>query len=67
MIVAATCTFIGAAGYYMYGSGAADVVIFNLSGALATLCSCLVLINPPAKFALTLEPVAAATVRAAGA
>jgi vesicular inhibitory amino acid transporter len=67
-IVAVVCTLIGSAGYYMYGKGAADIVIFNLpAGALATVCCCLVLINPVAKFALTMEPVGAAAVRAAGA
>lgn len=40
--VALLCTFVGCAGYYMYGSAAADVVIFNLPTALATICSCLV-------------------------
>ena len=66
-IVAALCAGIGAAGYHMYGSGAADVVIFNLpAGFLATLCSCVVLINPVAKFALTMEPVAAAATAAVG-
>jgi hypothetical protein len=50
----------------MYGAGAADIVIFNLPTILATACSCLVLINPIAKFALTMEPVAAAANVAAG-
>ncbi|KAJ9525938.1 hypothetical protein QJQ45_009406 [Haematococcus lacustris] len=66
-LVAFLCTFIAAAGYYMYGAGAADIVIFNLPTLLATACSCLVLINPVAKFALTMEPVAAAANVAAGA
>ena len=67
-IVAIVCTFIGSAGYYMYGSNVCDIVIFNLpAGVLATLCSCLVLINPIAKFALTMEPVGAAATKAAGA
>jgi len=67
LIVATLCTFIGAAGYYMYGSGACDIVIFNLPpGVLATLCCSLVLINPVAKFALTMEPVGAAATKAAG-
>jgi vesicular inhibitory amino acid transporter len=64
--VAALCTFIACAGYYMYGMGVSDIVIFNLPAALATACSCLVLINPIAKFALTMEPVAAAANTAAG-
>jgi len=67
IIVALLCSFVGGAGYYMYGPRAADVVIFNLPTALATFCSCLVLINPIAKFALTMEPVAAAATRAANA
>eukprot|EP00955_Chlamydomonas_euryale_P090241 364523-Chlamydomonas_euryale.AAC.2 len=50
IIVAAFCTIIGGLGYYMYGQGAADVVIFNLpAGFLATLCCSMVLINPIAK------------------
>ncbi len=65
--MASLCTFIGAAGYYMYGPSAADVVIFNLKGNLAMACMCLVLINPVAKFALTMEPVGAAAARAADA
>jgi len=65
-IVAFLCSFIGGAGYYMYGSAAADIIIFNMPGVLAMLCSCLVLINPIAKFALTMEPVAAAANMAAG-
>lgn len=68
IIVAGLCTFIGTAGYFMYGPAAADIVIFNLpAGLLATICSALVLINPIAKFALTMEPVSAAVQRAAGA
>ena len=67
LIVAVVCTFIGASGYYMYGPAAADIVIFNLPpGILATLCSCLILVNPIAKFALTMEPVAAAANKASG-
>ncbi len=66
LIVALFCTFIGGAGYLMYGTAAADVVIFNLPAVLATVCSCLVLVTPPAKFALTMEPVAAAATNAAG-
>jgi hypothetical protein len=30
LVVGALCTFIGAAGYYMYGNGALDVITFNL-------------------------------------
>jgi len=66
LLVAGLCTFIAASGYLMYGKAAADIVIFNLPTFLATICSCLVLINPVAKFALTMEPVAAAATRAAG-
>ena len=36
-IVAFLCSFIGGAGYYMYGSAAADIVIFNMPGVLAML------------------------------
>ncbi|CAL8465508.1 g5044 [Coccomyxa elongata] len=61
LVVGALCTFIGAAGYYMYGNAALDVVTFNLpKGLLATLCASLILVNPVAKFAITLDPVAVA-------
>lgn len=66
LLVALVCTFIGASGYFMYGPAAADIVIFNLPGVLATLCSCLILVNPIAKFALTMEPVAVAANKATG-
>ena len=61
--VAAQCTLIAAAGYAMYGAGALDVVTFNLPrGLLATLCASLILVNPVAKFALTVDtPAMAAT------
>lgn len=61
LFVGGFCAIIGGLGYYMYGSNAADVIIFSLPpGLLALLCSCLVMINPIAKYALTLEPVGAA-------
>lgn len=61
VFVGSFCGLIGALGYYMYGSSAADVIIFSLpAGPLALLCSCLVMINPITKYALTQEPVAAA-------
>ena len=48
----------------MYGSGVADIIIFSLpAGPLALVCSCLVMINPITKYALTLEPVAAAVTK----
>ncbi|GFR41259.1 hypothetical protein Agub_g1934 [Astrephomene gubernaculifera] len=60
LVVALMCTLMGAAGYYMYGTGALDLVTFNLSGVLAALCASVILVNPIAKFALTMEPVSAA-------
>ena len=30
MVVGGLCTFIGASGYYMYGTAARDLVTFNL-------------------------------------
>eukprot|EP00892_Ulva_mutabilis_P007050 jgi/Ulvmu1/4717/UM002_0448.1 len=64
-IVATLCSFLGLAGYYMYGSGVLDVVTFNMhAGKLKTLCASMILVNPIAKFAITQEPVALA-VRAA--
>lgn len=41
------------------------IMILLWQGVLATLCASLILINPVAKFALTLEPVAAAATDAA--
>ena len=35
-IIAALCTFVGAAGYWMYGQGAADVVTFNFSAGASS-------------------------------
>lgn len=65
LTVGTICTFLGSAGYYMYGAGAMDVITFNLpAGVLKTLCASLILVNPMAKFALTMEPVSA-TVRGA--
>ncbi len=67
LVVGSFCGLIGALGYYMYGSGVADIIIFSLpAGPLALLCSCLVMINPVTKYALTLEPVAAAVTKTAG-
>lgn len=60
LIVAGLCSLMGAAGYYMFGTGSLDVITFNLGGLLAQLCACVILVNPIAKFALTMEPVAAA-------
>lgn len=68
LIVATLCTLMGAAGYYMYGSNACDLIVFNLpKGIIASICGCLILVNPVAKFALTLEPVSAAVQNAASA
>lgn len=53
--------FLAAAGYYMFGAGALDVVTFNLpAGSLKALCAALILVNPIAKFALTMEPLSVA-------
>ncbi|PNW85026.1 hypothetical protein CHLRE_03g168550v5 [Chlamydomonas reinhardtii] len=60
LAVAVICTLMGAAGYYMYGTGALDLVTFNMVGPLAAVCASVILINPVAKFALTMEPPAAA-------
>ena len=58
-IVGTVCLTIGACGYAAYGSKSAEEITLNLpaGGALATACS-LVLVNPFAKYALTLDPVA---------
>lgn len=37
LVVGTLCTFIGAAGYYMYGNGALDVITFNLPKVTACL------------------------------
>ncbi|KAG2499329.1 hypothetical protein HYH03_002906 [Edaphochlamys debaryana] len=60
LVVVVLCSLMGAAGYYMYGTGALDLVTFNMSGLLAAVCASVILINPIAKFALTMEPVSAA-------
>ncbi|GLC35800.1 hypothetical protein PLESTB_000495600 [Pleodorina starrii] len=60
LAVAVLCTLMGGAGYYMYGTGALDLITFNLTGVLAAVCASVILINPVAKFALTMEPPAAA-------
>jgi hypothetical protein len=60
-IVATLCTFVGVAGYYMYGAGALDVITFNMhAGKLKSLCAAVILVNPFAKFAITMEPIALA-------
>lgn len=66
LVVAVLCTLMGCAGYYMYGTAALDIIPMNLGGNLAKLCAFVILINPVAKFALTMEPVAAAAQSAAG-
>lgn len=44
LVVGSLCTFIGAAGYYMYGNAARDVITFNLPKVglpgLAADCTC---------------------------
>ncbi|GIL72720.1 hypothetical protein Vretifemale_3019 [Volvox reticuliferus] len=60
LVVAVLCTLMGGAGYYMYGTGALDLITFNLTGVLAAVCASVILVNPIAKFALTMEPVSAA-------
>lgn len=55
------CTTVAGLGYLMYGAGVKDIVTFNLpQGMLSLIVSCLILVSPWAKFALTLEPVALA-------
>ncbi|KXZ56682.1 hypothetical protein GPECTOR_1g614 [Gonium pectorale] len=60
LVVAVLCTLMGSAGYYMFGTGALDLITFNLTGVLAAVCASVILVNPIAKFALTMEPVSAA-------
>ena len=38
LTVGGLCTFIGAAGYYMYGAAAKDLITFNLPAVGAPLC-----------------------------
>jgi vesicular inhibitory amino acid transporter len=58
-IVALNCLALGVAGYCLYGDNVADQVTLNLpAGSLATLAFALITVNPLAKFALTLDPVA---------
>lgn len=54
LIIATLCSFLGLAGYYMYGSGVLDVVTFNMrAGKMKMLCAAMILVNPIAKFAIT--------------
>lgn len=53
-IIVTLCSFLGLAGYYMYGSGVLDVVTFNMrAGKMKTMCAAMILVNPIAKFAIT--------------
>ncbi|KAK3248321.1 hypothetical protein CYMTET_42209 [Cymbomonas tetramitiformis] len=66
-VVGTAVMLIGTAGYLMYGDQAAEEVTFNLpTGILATTATALIVVNPFAKFALTLSPVARGLERAAG-
>ncbi|KAK3289784.1 hypothetical protein CYMTET_2797 [Cymbomonas tetramitiformis] len=67
-VVGITCLVLGTAGYAMYGSNALEEVTMNLpSGPLATIATCLIVVNPFAKFALTMDPVARGLEEALGA
>jgi len=58
-IVGAACVVVGVTGYLMYGPGVLEEVTLNLpKGALSTVATCLILVSPLTKFALTLDPVA---------
>mmetsp|Transcript_25214 Transcript_25214/g.42238 ORF Transcript_25214/g.42238 Transcript_25214/m.42238 type:complete len:490 (+) Transcript_25214:120-1589(+) len=58
VIVGATCAAVGVLGYLMYGDSVADEVTLNLpAGALSTIALMLTVINPLAKFGLTMAPV----------
>lgn len=45
LAVAVICTLMGAAGYYMYGTGALDLVTFNMVGPLAAVCASVILVR----------------------
>ena len=58
LIVGTTCLVIGTSGYLLYGDKAMEEVTMNLrAGLVADLTTCLILISPFTKFALTLDPV----------
>ena len=38
LVVGGLCTFIGATGYYMYGTAARDLITFNLPAVRMHLC-----------------------------
>jgi len=60
-LTAITCSLVAALGYAMYGTAVRDIVTFNLPrGYLSLLVSCLILVSPWAKFAVSAEPVAIA-------
>jgi hypothetical protein len=66
--VAGICALVGALGYALFGSGAAEVVTANLVGTpVGVGCLLLTAVAPFAAFALTLEPVALALQRALAA
>ena len=59
IVVGLNCLALGCAGYASFGNEVSDQVTLSLdAGALATLAFGLTAINPFAKFALTLDPVA---------
>eukprot|EP00898_Chlorokybus_atmophyticus_P002793 jgi/Chlat1/3514/Chrsp23S03706 len=58
LLVGGVCALLGVVGYAMYGSSVLEEVTLNLpAGPLATFATCLIVVNPFTKFALTLEPV----------
>lgn len=58
VIVGVVSLLIGGCGYAAYGAGSLEEVTLNLpAGPLAAAAASLVLVNPFAKFALTLDPV----------
>jgi solute carrier family 32 (vesicular inhibitory amino acid transporter) len=55
IIVALLCTFLGTAGYYMYGNGALDVITFNMQSGVCVcpvFYGCSLLTCCPAKLPL---------------
>jgi vesicular inhibitory amino acid transporter len=58
-VVMLNCLLLGCAGYYLFGDKVSSEVTLDLpKGLISTVALALITINPLAKFALTMDPVA---------
>jgi len=66
-VVGTVCVLMGAAGYVLFGDAVNEEITLNLPvGLMSTVALGAVVVNPFAKFALTLDPVAKGVDRALG-